>query len=88
MECAGLEILAERSDIAVLFTDIVMLEMNGRALAEEALILRPNLEVVYATGFSQNGIIHNGILDPDVHFIPKPFTVELLAREVAAVLQD
>ena len=72
--------------IALLFTDIVMPDMNGRALAEQALRRRPELKVVFTTGFSRNAVIHNGVLDRGVNFLPKPFSIEQLAQKVSAVL--
>jgi signal transduction histidine kinase len=85
---AALKIIEAHPEIALLFTDVVMPEMSGRKLAEEALKQRPDLKVVYTTGFSRNGVIHNGLLDHDVIFLPKPFTVEELARKVAAALRS
>ena len=84
----ALQVLAERPDVDILFTDVVMPEMSGRKLAEEALRQRPGLKVLYTTGFSRNGVIHNGVLDHDVHFLPKPFGIDELARKLAEVLQD
>ncbi|VTZ48303.1 Multi-sensor hybrid histidine kinase [Methylocella tundrae] len=83
----ALRIIAERPDISLLFTDVVMPEMSGRSLAEEALRQRPGLKVIYTTGFSRNAVIHNGVLDRDVNFLTKPFTLEQLARKVRAVLK-
>ena len=85
---AALKLIAEHPEIALLFTDVVMPEMTGRKLAEEALKQRPDLKVIYTTGFSRNGVIHAGVLDHDVNFLPKPFTVEELARKTAAVLRE
>ena len=85
---AALTIIAEHPEIALLFTDVVMPDMSGRKLAEEALRRRPNLKVICTTGFSRNGVIHSGVLDHEVNFLPKPFTVEELARKVAAVLRE
>ncbi|MCC6776931.1 MAG: response regulator [Hyphomicrobiales bacterium] len=72
--------------IALLFTDIVMPDVNGRKLADQALTLNPNLKVLYTTGFTRNAVIHNGMLDIGVSFIAKPFTIEALARKVREVL--
>jgi CheY-like chemotaxis protein len=83
---AALELLEKHPDVVLLFTDIVMPEMNGRKLADLAIELRPNLKVLYTTGFTRNAVVHNGILDPGVHFIAKPFTLELLAQKVRAAI--
>ncbi|WP_395697256.1 CHASE3 domain-containing protein [Methylocella sp.] len=83
---SALRILDERDDVALMFTDVVMPEMNGRKLAEAALARRPGLKVIYTTGFSRNAVVHNGVLDHDVDFLPKPFTLEQLARKARAAL--
>jgi signal transduction histidine kinase len=84
----ALRVLAERPEIALLFTDVVMPDMSGRQLAAEALKMRPDLKVIYTTGFSRNAVIHNGVLDRDVNFLSKPFTLEQLARKAAEVLRS
>ncbi|TXN08740.1 response regulator [Methylobacterium sp. WL103] len=83
---AALRILDSQPDIALLFTDIVMADMNGRRLAEEALRRRPELKVLYTTGFTRNAVVHNGVLDHGTHFLPKPFTLQQLASKVRGVL--
>jgi signal transduction histidine kinase len=82
----ALALINANPHIDLLFTDIVMPEMNGRALAEEALRRRPDLKIVFTTGFSRNAVIHNGVLDRGVNFLPKPFSIEQLAQKVGAVL--
>ncbi len=79
-------ILSERADIDLLFTDIVMPEINGRKLAEMVRPLRPDLPVLYTTGYTRNAIVHNGVLDAGVDMIGKPFTLDELAVKVREVL--
>jgi signal transduction histidine kinase/ActR/RegA family two-component response regulator len=79
----ALEILDAEPDIAILFTDVVMPEMNGRRLAEAALERRPALKILFTTGYTRNAIVHNGMLDPGVNLLTKPFSLEELARKVA-----
>ena len=82
----ALMLLEVQPRVDLLFTDIVMPDLNGRKLAEEALRRRPNLKVLYTTGYTRNAIVHNGMLDADVAFLPKPFTYEQLAQKVRQVL--
>jgi signal transduction histidine kinase/CheY-like chemotaxis protein len=72
--------------IALLFSDIVMPEMTGRELAERMTAMRPDLKVLFTTGYTQNAIVHHGIVDPGTAFLPKPFTLDQLARKVRAVI--
>ncbi|HEX7853460.1 MAG TPA: response regulator [Sphingobium sp.] len=84
---AALRVL-ERSEIAIdlLFTDVVMPGMSGRELAEKARALRPDLRILYTSGYTRNAIVHNGRLDPGVEMIVKPFTYQALAARVRAIL--
>jgi signal transduction histidine kinase len=85
---AGLARLESTPDIALLLTDVVMPDMNGRALSQAALAIRPDLKVLYMTGYTQNAIVHNGVLDADARLISKPFTLSQLATKVAEALAD
>ena len=78
--------LGENPTIALIFTDIVMPSMNGRKLAEEATARMPGLKVIFTTGFTRNAVVHNGVLDHDVHFLAKPFTIDQLAAKLRDVL--
>ncbi|MFN3621140.1 ATP-binding protein [Sphingorhabdus sp.] len=78
----ALVILAQHRDISLLFTDIVMPEMNGRQLADKMREIVPDLPVLYTTGYTRNAIIHNGIVDHGIAFLSKPFTIEQLARKL------
>jgi CheY-like chemotaxis protein len=82
----ALAIISERDDIDLLFTDIVMPETNGRKLSDMVQHLRPDLPVLYTTGYTRNAIVHNGILDAGVELIGKPFTIDELALKVREVL--
>ncbi|MCC6524722.1 MAG: response regulator [Polyangiaceae bacterium] len=73
-------------DIHLLLTDVVMPGMNGGALAQELTKARPALAVVYMSGYTDDAIVHHGVLDPGTHFLPKPFTSADLAQKVREVL--
>jgi CheY-like chemotaxis protein len=79
-------ILAEEPRIDLLFTDVVLPGMSGRELANRALSLRPDLPVLFTTGYTRNAIIHHGRLDPGVHLLSKPFAQHDLARKVREML--
>ncbi|WP_242126962.1 CHASE3 domain-containing protein [Sphingobium sp. Sx8-8] len=82
----ALEMLAIQPRIDMLFTDIVMPGINGRELADRARKTRPALKILYTTGYTRNAIVHNGMLDPGVSFLAKPFTLDQLAMKVRQVL--
>jgi PAS domain S-box-containing protein len=84
---AALDLLERSSDIDLLFTDVVMPGgLNGRQLAEEAVRRRPRLKVLFTTGYTRNAIVHHGRLDPGVHMIAKPFSLDGLGAKVRALL--
>ena len=82
----ALAVLAVQPHVDLLFTDIVMPDMNGRQLTDRAREARPDLKVLYTTGFTKNAVVHNGVLDPGVALISKPFTIDELAIKVRLVL--
>jgi signal transduction histidine kinase/CheY-like chemotaxis protein len=85
---AALEIVDRVADVKLLFTDVVMPDINGKKLADEALRRRPDLKVLFTTGYTANAVVHGGVLDPGVHMIGKPFTLDQLAAKVRAVLDE
>jgi signal transduction histidine kinase/ActR/RegA family two-component response regulator len=84
----ALAILDREADVKLLFTDVVMPDINGRKLADEAVRRRPGLKVLFTTGYTPNAVVHGGVLDSGVHLISKPFTLNHLAAKVRAVLDE
>jgi two-component system, NtrC family, sensor kinase len=72
--------------IDLLLTDMVMPGLNGRQLADAARAVRPNLPVLFMTGYSRNAILHQGRVDPGLSLIQKPFGRDALAAKVREVL--
>jgi signal transduction histidine kinase/CheY-like chemotaxis protein len=76
----------QHPEIDCLFTDIVMPGMSGRELADEAIRRRPDLKVLYTTGYTRESVIHNESLARGVNLLPKPYTLDDLALKMRAVL--
>ena len=84
----ALAIIDKLKDVTLLFTDVVMPDMNGRELANELGKIKPGVKVLYTTGYARNAIVHGGKLDPGVHLLEKPFTISQLAIKVRRVLEE
>jgi PAS domain S-box-containing protein len=83
----ALQLLRDNPRIKLLFTDVGLPGgMNGRQISEAAKHERPDLKVVFTTGYARNAIVHDGRLDPDVQLITKPFTFAALAVKLRHVL--
>ncbi|GAC1667470.1 MAG: hypothetical protein NVS9B2_09040 [Steroidobacteraceae bacterium] len=84
---AALRVLESHPEIVLLFTDVVMPDVNGAKLAAEARRRWPNLKILFTTGYTRNAVVHNGVMDPGVEMIGKPFTLDALAAKLRLVLQ-
>jgi two-component system NtrC family sensor kinase len=83
----ALGMLDAAAPIDLLLTDVVLPNgMNGRQLSEEVLRRRPDVKVLFVTGYTRNAIIHHGRLDPDIDLLTKPFTADALTRKIRQIL--
>jgi signal transduction histidine kinase/CheY-like chemotaxis protein len=83
---AALDVLQQNRRIDLLLTDIVMPGGNGRELAQQAAILRPDIQVLFMTGYSRNAVVHQGRLDDGVDLLQKPVSQAQLATRVRMAL--
>jgi PAS domain S-box-containing protein len=83
----ALQILQNHPEIVLLFTDVGLPGgMTGRQLADAARKLRPDLKILFTTGYARNAIVHDGRLDPGVVLVTKPFTYAAVASKLSDVL--
>ena len=83
----AIQIVQSNVPIDVLLTDVVMPGRSGRQLSDEVQQTRPDIRTLYMTGYTQNAIVHNGVLDVGTHLISKPFTINHLGDELNALLK-
>ena len=83
---SGLSILETRRRIDLLVTDVGLPGMNGRQLAERARLSRPELKVLFITGYAENAAFGSGHLDAGMQMMTKPFAVEALAKRIRAIM--
>ncbi len=74
--------------IHLFLTDVVMPRMNGPELAAHLAPLHPEVKVLYMSGYTDNAVVHHGILESGTHFLQKPFNPETLARSIREVLDE
>ena len=84
----AMTVLQVQQGVKLLFTDVVMPGKTGRQLVDAVKPDRPDLKVLYTTGYTRNAIVHNGVVDPGVELLMKPFALDQLARKVRSVLDS
>ena len=82
----ALEVARRHGRIDLLLTDVIMPRMGGPELAKRLVDVQPNFKVLYMSGYTDRGVVHHGVLDPDASFLQKPVAMEVVARRVREVL--
>jgi CheY-like chemotaxis protein len=72
--------------IHLMMTDVVMPGMNGSELAERVATLRPEIRVIYMSGYTDQSVVHHGLLAPELALLQKPFTLSTLAHKLREAL--
>ncbi len=83
----ALRIFDDNAEVDILLTDVVMPGRSGRELADAVQSRKPSVRVLYMTGYTQNAIVHNGVLDAGTNLISKPFTISQLEHELEALAE-
>jgi CheY-like chemotaxis protein len=84
---SGLKVLQSNARIDLLITDVGLPGgMNGRQIADAARVARPDLKVLFITGYAENAVMRNGYLEPGMQIMIKPFTMEALAARIQDVI--
>ncbi len=84
----GLEVLQSKRRIDLMITDMGLPGLNGRQIADAGRQLRPELRVLFMTGYAENAALASGFLEPGMAMITKPFAMELLATRVREILGE
>jgi len=83
---AALEVASDDAKIDLLLTDVVMPGMGGRALAERLVERRPDIRIVFTSGYTSDDVLRHGVQEDMVDFLPKPYSAEQLANIVRGAL--
>jgi YesN/AraC family two-component response regulator len=78
---------ARQAPIHLLLTDVVMPETGGRALAEKLQPTRPEMKVLFMSGYTEDAVVRHGILHEQVNFLQKPYSPLMLAKKIRELLK-
>ena len=76
------------NEIDIVLTDVIMPGMSGKIMVEQLQKINPQLKVLFMSGYTDNSIVHLGVLDDGVSFIQKPFMVDELTKKISEVLEN
>ena len=86
---SGLKVLQSDVRIDLLIADIGLRGgLNGRQMADAARQHRPDLRVLFITGYAENAIVGNGVLEPGMHLLTKPFAMQVLASRIRSIMVE
>ncbi len=85
---SGLRILREGGRIDLLVTDVGLPGMNGRQLADQARETRPDLKILFITGYAESAAIADGFLQPGMEMVTKPFDLDNLSRRIRSMVSS
>ncbi len=78
----------QRLEPQLLITDLIMPSMSGKELAQRMRQIIPNIKIIYASGYTENLIVKNGVLEEGIHFVQKPYQIAHFLRLVRMVLDE
>ncbi|HWB46475.1 MAG TPA: PAS domain S-box protein [Hyphomicrobiaceae bacterium] len=84
----GLRILQSSEQIDLLITDIGLPGLNGRQVADAARVTRPNLKILFMTGYAENAVAAKGMLGPGMQIITKPFVMDVLGKRIRELMDS
>ena len=82
------QVKEKQFEFDLIITDLIMPELNGKEFVEKAKQIYPNIKVLYVSGYTDNHIVHNGLLEKEVNFIHKPYSIKILAKEIERILHS
>ncbi|MEI9960895.1 MAG: response regulator [Limisphaerales bacterium] len=84
----GLRVAREHKGqpISLIITDVIMPLMNGKVMAEWLKTIYPDIKILFTSGYTDEAIAQHGVFEPDVAFLPKPYTPAALSRKVREML--
>jgi DNA-binding response OmpR family regulator len=78
--------LGHEDKIDLLFTDVILPDKTGREIADILRESRPDMKILYTSGYTENSIAHHGVIDSGIHFLPKPYRPKEMVARIRQIL--